>query len=162
METLWSTSWTNRRVRTAVTLLLLLSYFLCIRKWLSTFSVKQPGVQSSNVSVQKMVTLKIPAGRRAREDTQHDGDENGLDEQHYVQALGTHNLEGEGGSWVLCLQRVIQLHIFYLTLFVPSVLVFVRILRKIMRSKKSVSQCSLLPPQPALWILAQRHCAYYC
>lgn len=43
-----------------------------------------------------MVTLKCPAGRRARKDTEHDGDESGLlDEQNYVQALGTDNIEGE-------------------------------------------------------------------
>lgn len=43
-----------------------------------------------------MVTLRSPAGRRARGETEHDGDENGLlDEQNYVQALGTDNIEGE-------------------------------------------------------------------
>lgn len=43
-----------------------------------------------------MVTFKSPAGRRAREGAGHDEDENGLlDEQNYVQALGTDNTEGE-------------------------------------------------------------------
>lgn len=42
-----------------------------------------------------MVTFKIPAGRRAKDDAEHDGDENGhLDEQNYIQALGTVNIEG--------------------------------------------------------------------
>lgn len=60
-----------------------------------------------------MVTLKCPAGRRAREDTEHDGDENGLlDEQNYVQALGTDNMEGD-----TCLQA---LHIVYLLTFCSS------------------------------------------
>lgn len=43
-----------------------------------------------------MVTFKSPAGRRAREDAEHDGDENGVfAEQNYIQALGTENTEGE-------------------------------------------------------------------
>lgn len=43
-----------------------------------------------------MVKFKGSAGRRAREDAEHDGDENGvLDEQNYVQALGADNAEGE-------------------------------------------------------------------
>ncbi|XP_037314166.2 origin recognition complex subunit 2 isoform X1 [Pungitius pungitius] len=55
---------------------------------------KQEGVQSSSGSVQKIVTFKSPAGPRAKEDAGHDGDENGvLDEQNYVQALGTGNAE---------------------------------------------------------------------
>ncbi|XP_044223907.1 origin recognition complex subunit 2 [Thunnus albacares] len=57
---------------------------------------KQEGVQSNSGSVQRMVTFKSPAGRRAREGAEHDGcdDENGvLDEQNYVQALGTYNTE---------------------------------------------------------------------
>ena len=56
------------------------------------------GVQSNSGSVQRMVTFKSPAGRRAREGGEHDGcdDENGvLDEQNYVQALGTYNTEGK-------------------------------------------------------------------
>ncbi|XP_037644488.1 origin recognition complex subunit 2 [Sebastes umbrosus] len=56
---------------------------------------KQEGVQSNSGSVQKIVTFKNPAGRRAKEETvDHNGDENGvLDEQNYVQALGTDNAE---------------------------------------------------------------------
>ncbi|KAA8587446.1 hypothetical protein FQN60_016308 [Etheostoma spectabile] len=55
---------------------------------------KQEGVQSNSGSVQKMVTFKSPAGRRTRVDADHDGDENEvLDEQNYVQALGTDNAE---------------------------------------------------------------------
>ncbi|XP_031711143.1 origin recognition complex subunit 2 [Anarrhichthys ocellatus] len=55
---------------------------------------KQEGVQSSSGSVQKMVTFKSPAGRRAKEDAECDGDENGvLNEQNYVHALGTDNAE---------------------------------------------------------------------
>ncbi|TDH06189.1 hypothetical protein EPR50_G00129740 [Perca flavescens] len=51
---------------------------------------KQEGVQSNSGSVQKMVTFKSPAGRRTRVDAEHDGGENEvLDEQNYVQALGT-------------------------------------------------------------------------
>ncbi len=53
-------------------------------------------MQSNSGAVQKMVTFKSPAGRRAREEAEHDGDENGhLDEQNYVQALGIDNTEGE-------------------------------------------------------------------
>lgn len=59
---------------------------------------KQEGVQSNSGTVQKMVKFKSPAGRRTREDAEHDDDddddENGvLDEQNYVQALGTDNAE---------------------------------------------------------------------
>lgn len=44
-----------------------------------------------------MVTLKIPAGRRAKDAADLDEDENGhLDEQNYIQALGT-NIDG----WLL-------------------------------------------------------------
>lgn len=56
------------------------------------------GVPSNTGSVQKMVTFKSPAGRRAREEAEHDGcdDEHGvLNEQNYVQALGTYNTEGQ-------------------------------------------------------------------
>lgn len=43
-----------------------------------------------------MVTFKSPAGRRAKEDAGHDGAEDEvLDEQDYVQALGAGNAEGE-------------------------------------------------------------------
>lgn len=55
-------------------------------------------VQSSTRSVQRMVAFKSPAGRRSREAAEQDGsdDENGvLDEQNYVQALGTYNTEGK-------------------------------------------------------------------
>lgn len=49
-----------------------------------------------------MVTLKIPAGRKATEAPEQDGDENGhLDEQKYIQALGTDNTEGELPSELL-------------------------------------------------------------
>nr|XP_040027560.1 origin recognition complex subunit 2 [Gasterosteus aculeatus aculeatus] len=55
---------------------------------------KQEGVQSNSGSVQKMVTFKSPAGRRAKEDAGHDGAEDEvLDEQDYVQALGAGNAE---------------------------------------------------------------------
>ncbi|XP_032388018.1 origin recognition complex subunit 2 isoform X2 [Etheostoma spectabile] len=61
---------------------------------------KQEGVQSNSGSVQKMVTFKSPAGRRTRVDADHDGDENEvLDEQNYVQALGTDNAEDEEGMY---------------------------------------------------------------
>uniref|UniRef100_A0A3Q3X701 Origin recognition complex subunit 2 n=1 Tax=Mola mola TaxID=94237 RepID=A0A3Q3X701_MOLML len=61
---------------------------------------KHEGVQSSSGSVQKMVTLKSPAGRRARQDTDRDSDEHGLHgEQDYVQALGTDNMD-EGRSYL--------------------------------------------------------------
>ncbi|XP_029310163.1 origin recognition complex subunit 2 isoform X2 [Cottoperca gobio] len=60
---------------------------------------KQEGVQSNSGSVQKMVTFKSPAGRRAREEAQHDGDENGVrDEQNYVHALGTDHAEDDEES----------------------------------------------------------------
>lgn len=56
------------------------------------------GVQSSAGSVQKMVKFKSPAGRRGtKEDSDNGGDESAfLDEQNYIQALGTDNTEGEG------------------------------------------------------------------
>ncbi|XP_051258484.1 origin recognition complex subunit 2 [Dicentrarchus labrax] len=76
---------------------------------------KQEGVQSNSGSVQKMVTFKSPAGRRARADAEHDGDENGLlDEQNYIQALGTEEDE-EGmsrvaGSSIFTFQKVKRGH----------------------------------------------------
>lgn len=64
-------------------------------KCLTVLSHRRAGVQSSDGGIQKMVTLKIPAGRQAREAPEQDGDENGhLDEQKYIQALGTDNTEG--------------------------------------------------------------------
>ncbi|XP_059200685.1 origin recognition complex subunit 2 [Centropristis striata] len=62
---------------------------------------KQEDVQSSSGAVQKMVKFKSPAGRRAREEPEPEEDENGvLDEQHYVQALGTDKaLEDEEGMY---------------------------------------------------------------
>ncbi|XP_044074935.1 origin recognition complex subunit 2 isoform X2 [Siniperca chuatsi] len=79
---------------------------------------KQEGVQSSSGSVQKMVTFKSPAGRRAREDAGHDGDENGLlNEQNYVLALGTDNTEEDeegmsrvAGSSIFSFQKVKRGH----------------------------------------------------
>ncbi|XP_030259626.1 origin recognition complex subunit 2 isoform X2 [Sparus aurata] len=78
---------------------------------------KQEGVQSSSGSVQKMVTFKSPAGRRAREEAEHDGDENGLlDEQNYIQALGTDYTEDEegmsrvAGSSIFTFQKVKRGH----------------------------------------------------
>uniref|UniRef100_A0A671YM97 Origin recognition complex subunit 2 n=1 Tax=Sparus aurata TaxID=8175 RepID=A0A671YM97_SPAAU len=71
---------------------------------------KQEGVQSSSGSVQKMVTFKSPAGRRAREEAEHDGDENGLlDEQNYIQALGTDYTEVAGSS-IFTFQKVKRGH----------------------------------------------------
>ncbi|XP_034558383.1 origin recognition complex subunit 2 isoform X2 [Notolabrus celidotus] len=59
---------------------------------------KQEGVQSHGGAVQKMVKFKSPAGRRVREDEEHEGDENGLlDERNYIHALGTDNAEDEEG-----------------------------------------------------------------
>ncbi|XP_039671590.1 origin recognition complex subunit 2 isoform X2 [Perca fluviatilis] len=61
---------------------------------------KPEGVQSNSGSVQKMVTFKSQAGRRTIVDAEHDGDENEvLDEQNYVQALGTDNAEDEEGMY---------------------------------------------------------------
>ncbi|CAN9503266.1 unnamed protein product [Ophioblennius macclurei] len=56
---------------------------------------KQEEVQSSGAHVQKMVTFKDLAARRgAKEDAEHDGSGNGvLDEQNYIQSLGTNNTE---------------------------------------------------------------------
>lgn len=55
-----------------------------------------PGVQSSSGSVQRMVKFKNPAGPRGcRQEAELHPDEGGaLDEQNYVQALGTENAEG--------------------------------------------------------------------
>uniref|UniRef100_A0A3Q3JP51 Origin recognition complex subunit 2 n=1 Tax=Monopterus albus TaxID=43700 RepID=A0A3Q3JP51_MONAL len=58
---------------------------------------KQEGMdnRSNGGSVQKMVTFKSPAVRRARWDAEYVGDENGVfDEQNYIQSLGTDNTEG--------------------------------------------------------------------
>ncbi|XP_045908092.1 origin recognition complex subunit 2 isoform X2 [Micropterus dolomieu] len=78
---------------------------------------KQEDVQSNSGSVQKMVTFKSPAGRRAKEDAAPDGDENGLlDEQNYVLALGTDNTEDEegvsrvAGSSIFSFQKVKRGH----------------------------------------------------
>uniref|UniRef100_UPI0037E8302D origin recognition complex subunit 2 n=1 Tax=Semicossyphus pulcher TaxID=241346 RepID=UPI0037E8302D len=79
---------------------------------------KQEGVQSSSGAVQKMVKFKSPAGRRVREDEEHDGDENGLlDEQNYIQALGTDNAEEDedglsrvAGSSIFTFQKVKRGH----------------------------------------------------
>ncbi|XP_022063301.1 origin recognition complex subunit 2 [Acanthochromis polyacanthus] len=77
---------------------------------------KQEAVQSSSSSsAQRMVKFKSPAARRgAREDTEQDGDENGvLDEQNYIQALGTVNGEEDdddlsrvAGSSIFTFQKV--------------------------------------------------------
>ncbi|XP_023277723.1 origin recognition complex subunit 2 isoform X1 [Seriola lalandi dorsalis] len=80
---------------------------------------KQEGVQSSGGSVQKMVTFKSPAGRRAREDAEgDDGEENRVcDEQNYIQALGTDNAEEDeeglsrvAGSSIFTFQKVKRGH----------------------------------------------------
>ncbi|XP_008286727.1 origin recognition complex subunit 2 [Stegastes partitus] len=82
---------------------------------------KQEGVQSggSSSSVQKMVKFKSPAGRRGgREDAEQDGAENGfLDEQNYIQALGTDNAEEDddglsrvAGSSIFTFQKVKRSH----------------------------------------------------
>ncbi|XP_060900065.1 origin recognition complex subunit 2 isoform X1 [Labrus mixtus] len=80
---------------------------------------KQEGVQSSSGAVQKMVKFKSPAGRRGREEEEdHDGDENGLlDEQNYIQALGTDNAEEDeeglsrvAGSSIFTFQKVKRGH----------------------------------------------------
>uniref|UniRef100_A0A8C9XE08 Origin recognition complex subunit 2 n=1 Tax=Sander lucioperca TaxID=283035 RepID=A0A8C9XE08_SANLU len=92
---LWSISWTNRRVSNTVPILLQLRYFVCYKHVVNySVSITAVCVQSNSGSVQKMVTFKNPAGRRTRVDAEHDGDENEvLDEQNYVQALGTDNAE---------------------------------------------------------------------
>nr|XP_019965247.1 PREDICTED: origin recognition complex subunit 2 [Paralichthys olivaceus] len=79
---------------------------------------KQEGVQSNGGSVQKMVTFKSPAGRRARVEAEDDADENGvLDEQNYIQALGTDNTEEDdegmsrvAGSSIFTFQKVKRGH----------------------------------------------------
>ncbi|MED6255777.1 hypothetical protein ATANTOWER_014943 [Ataeniobius toweri] len=62
---------------------------------------KQEGVQSSAGSVQRMVKFKSPPGRKGcREDGQQDEEENGVfDQQNYIQALGTDNIEEDEESW---------------------------------------------------------------
>lgn len=56
-------------------------------------------MQSNSGAVQKMVMLKSPPGRRARDrdqDMEQEGDGNGiLGEQNYIEALGADNMEGE-------------------------------------------------------------------
>lgn len=67
----------------------------CEVSWMSVVRRRRADVQSSKGNVQEMVTLKIPAGRRARDAAETDEDENGrLDEQNYIQALGADNIEG--------------------------------------------------------------------
>ncbi|TNN48207.1 Origin recognition complex subunit 2 [Liparis tanakae] len=61
---------------------------------------KQEDVQSHSGAVQKMVTFKGSAGRRAREDAERDGDETGvLDQQVYVHALGADHAEDDEGVY---------------------------------------------------------------
>ncbi|KAF3858575.1 hypothetical protein F7725_011776 [Dissostichus mawsoni] len=84
---------------------------------------KQEGVPSSSGAVQKMVSFKSPAGRRPKEDAQHDGDENVfLDEQHYIEALGTENAEEDdermhrvAGSSIFSFQKSRRGHSMALT-----------------------------------------------
>ncbi|XP_053738953.1 origin recognition complex subunit 2 [Synchiropus splendidus] len=55
---------------------------------------KQEVPQSNSGGVQKMVSFKSPAGRASKEDGATDLDENGfMDEQNYVQVLGTEEEE---------------------------------------------------------------------
>ncbi|XP_021175102.2 origin recognition complex subunit 2 isoform X2 [Fundulus heteroclitus] len=76
---------------------------------------KQEGVQSSAGSTQRMVKFKSPAGRKGRaEDGRQDQEESGvLDQQNYIQALGTDNNEEEedglsrvAGSSIFTFQKV--------------------------------------------------------
>ncbi|KAI4809544.1 hypothetical protein KUCAC02_018419 [Chaenocephalus aceratus] len=84
---------------------------------------KQEGVPSSSGAVQKMVSFKNQAGRRPKEDAQHDGDENVfLDEQHYIEALGTENAEEDdegvhrvAGSSIFSFQKSRRGHSMALT-----------------------------------------------
>ncbi|XP_041660335.1 origin recognition complex subunit 2 [Cheilinus undulatus] len=79
---------------------------------------KQEGGQSNSGAVQKMVKFKSPAGKRVLEDEDHDGDENGLlDEQNYIQALGTNNAEEDeeglsrvAGASIFTFQKVRRGH----------------------------------------------------
>uniref|UniRef100_A0A667YQE1 Origin recognition complex subunit 2 n=1 Tax=Myripristis murdjan TaxID=586833 RepID=A0A667YQE1_9TELE len=79
---------------------------------------KQDGVPGSRGAVQKMVKFKSSAGRRVREDDEDDLDEDELlDEQNYVQALGTDNtLDGEesvsavAGASVFTFQKIKRAH----------------------------------------------------
>ncbi|XP_067385303.1 origin recognition complex subunit 2 isoform X2 [Channa argus] len=79
---------------------------------------KQEGVQNSGGSVQKMVTFKSPAGRRATEHAEYGADENGIfDEQDYIQALGTDHVEEDeedmsrvAGSSIFTFQKVKRGH----------------------------------------------------
>ncbi|XP_035491793.2 origin recognition complex subunit 2 [Scophthalmus maximus] len=76
---------------------------------------KQEGVQSNGGSVQKMVTFKRQAGRRAREDA---GDEHCVsDELNYIHALGTDNAEDDdegmsrvAGSSIFTFQKMKRAH----------------------------------------------------
>lgn len=59
---------------------------------------KQEGVQSGAGSVQRMVTFKSPGGRKGRRDDGEQEEDGVLDQQNYVQALGTeHDEEDEDG-----------------------------------------------------------------
>ncbi|KAM4605368.1 origin recognition complex subunit 2 [Polymixia lowei] len=75
---------------------------------------RKDAVRGNSGSVQKMVTFKSSAGRRAREENEDDDDEEDevLNEQNYVQALGTDNTEdgeesmsGVAGASVFTFQK---------------------------------------------------------
>ncbi|XP_068604709.1 origin recognition complex subunit 2 [Brachionichthys hirsutus] len=79
---------------------------------------KQEDGQISSESVQKMVRMKTPAGRRPREEAQLSGSESGvLDQQSYAHALGADSMDedGEGtsrvaGSSIFTFQKVKRGH----------------------------------------------------
>ncbi|CAJ1071611.1 origin recognition complex subunit 2 isoform X1 [Xyrichtys novacula] len=79
---------------------------------------KQEAVQSNSGAVQKMVKFKSPAGRRVTGDEDRDGDEDGhVNEQNYIQALGTDNAEEDeeglsrvAGSSIFTFQKVRRGH----------------------------------------------------
>ncbi|XP_034147345.1 origin recognition complex subunit 2 isoform X1 [Esox lucius] len=72
---------------------------------------KQEGLRTNN-SVQRLVALKRTAERNGRVEDDDDDDDEVLSEQHYVQALGTDETEGEecvsavGGASVFTFQKV--------------------------------------------------------
>lgn len=95
MMTFWSTSWTNVKVWTSVTVLLATA-FVFSESLTVAVCIKNKDVQSNSGAVQKMVKLKIPPARRVKEqDIEQEGDENGfMSEQNYIQSLGA-DMEGE-------------------------------------------------------------------
>lgn len=67
---------------------------VCLYDWLSICVCVPVGVRGNSDSVNKLVIFKSSAGQQAREEDEHDDEDEVLNEQTYVEALGMHNTEG--------------------------------------------------------------------